>query len=364
MALNFKGVKKILVIKLRHIGDVLLTIPVFRALRETFPHAHITGLVNSGTEEVLLGNPLIDEIIIFDRKIKNFSLIKRYFSELRFLKQVKSKAIDLVIDLTSGDRAAIISFISRAKYRLARDPKRKGFLGKRYLYTHLANVDSRMHMVLQNLEVVRQFGISTDNLTVDMFVSEADRKFAERIIKKDGYTKIVHVHPSARWLFKCWKDEYMADVIGWLIKQGIKVVVTSSPEKNEIGKTKQILSLVLTNNLQNRSQLVDLCGKTTIKQLAAISAVSDLFFGVDSAPMHIAAAVGTPVVAIFGPTGDIWRPWGSNNIVISKKMDCKPCRKFSCDGIQERACMVAVTPDDVKKVLASKFTKEYEYRKK
>jgi len=84
--MNFQGVRKVLVIKLRHIGDVLLTVPVFRALREHFPNAHIAALVNSGTEEVLRGNPLIDEILLFERKIKELSPLKLYLKEIQFLK--------------------------------------------------------------------------------------------------------------------------------------------------------------------------------------------------------------------------------------------------------------------------------------
>ena len=109
---NFRNVKKILVIKLRHIGDVLLAVPVFRALRESFPNAYIAALVNSGTEDVLSGNPLIDEIFIFNRNIKKMNTAMRYIKELSFLKQIRMKRFDMTVDLTSGDRAAIVSLLS------------------------------------------------------------------------------------------------------------------------------------------------------------------------------------------------------------------------------------------------------------
>ncbi|MDP3296453.1 MAG: glycosyltransferase family 9 protein [Thermodesulfovibrionia bacterium] len=102
---------------------------------------------------------------------------------------------------------------------------------------------------------------------------------------------------------------------------------------------------------RHSSLLLDLCGKTTIKELAAISDASDLFIGVDSAPMHIAAAVGTPVIALFGPTGKEWIPYGLGNIVISKDMPCKPCKKGMCEGIELRDCMTAIKPDDVKEAV-------------
>jgi len=374
----FKNVKKILVIKLRHIGDVLLAVPVFKALRENFPDAYITALVNSGTEDVLTGNPVINEVIVFDRNIKKMNPVQKYMRELSFLKTLRLKGFDMAVDLTSGDRAAIISFISGARYRLAYDPEGEGFLGKRYLYTHLAKKDGSQHMVLQNLDVVKQFGISTDNLKVDLFIPDEARSFVKKVFEENNIPphpplskggtrggKVVHVHPTSRWLFKCWEDEYMAEVICWLIEQGIKVVVTSSPDIRELDKTKKILSLVSElSHVYGDSphstappvnlgpSPLDLCGKTTIKQLAAISEASDLFLGVDSAPMHIAAAVGTPIIALFGPTGEIqWGPWGKNHRVLSKDMSCKPCKSGRCEGLQIRECMKLIKPDDIKQTI-------------
>jgi len=330
--MKFHRVKKILVVKLRHIGDVLLTVPALRALRENFPDAHLAALVNSGTEEVLSGNPLIHEIIIFNRNIKKMHTVQKYIEELSFLRTIRRKGFDMVVDLTSGDRAAIISFISGARYRLAYDPDKSGFLGKRYLYTHLAaKKRGDQHMVLRNLDVVKQFGIDTQNREVNLFIPEEARIFARKILEENNinnppphpFTKggkeglrdtVVHIHPTSRLLFKCWKDECMAEVAKWLINEGLKVIVTSSPERQEIERVKRILSLV-----GYHQSLIDLAGKTTIKQLAAIAEASDLFIGVDSAPMHIAAAVGTPVIAIFGAGERSWRPWGNGHVALFKE---------------------------------------------
>mgnify|MGYP001563031395 CR=1 FL=1 len=372
----FKNIKKILVIKLRHIGDVLLTVPTIRALKETFYDAGVSVLVNPGTEDVLSGNALIDELIVLDRAVKNLPIIKRYIEEAMFLKKIRTKGFDMTVDLTGGDRAAILSFLSGARYRLAADFGRKGFIGKKYLYTHLADVDKQKHMVLQNLDVVRNFGITTDNTDVDFFIPEEAKMFVRRIFEENNLSKsnnspsppfakggaggvmdkVVHIHPTSRWLFKCWKDEYMADVIGWLIDNGVKVVVTSAPDEKEITKARGILSLI-PNPQSLIPNLIDLSGKTTIKELAAISEASDLFIGVDSAPMHIAAAVGTPVIALFGPTGREWIPYGEGNTVISKDMPCKPCKKGMCEGIELRDCMTAIKPNDVKEAV-NKILKE------
>ncbi len=384
MTHTFRDIEKILVIKLRHIGDVLLAVPVFRALKETFSDVSLSALVNAGTEEVLQGNPLIDEIITFERKVKTLYPIRRYLKELGFLGSIKAKGFDMTVDLTGGDRASVISLISGARYRLGWKSE-KGFIGKKYAYTHLSEPDGNKHMVLQNLDVVSQLGITTNDLSVNFYIPDEDKIFIRELLKKnvEEKTNIVHIHPTSRWLFKCWKDEYMAEVICWLIEQRIKVVVTSSPDKKEIEKAKRILSLVSYQLSAISYQLIDLCGKTTIKHLGAISELSDLFFGVDSAPMHIAAAVGTPVIALFGPSGAFhWGPWDNSyssefgvqssesknpynqkngvqtfgmHTVIQRDWDCIPCGKDGCDGSKMSKCLDDIKPEEVIEMIRDKL---------
>lgn len=368
--MDFKNIKKILVIKFRHIGDVLLTVPAIRALKETFPDVSISALVNSGTEEVLTGNDVVDEVIVFDRAVKNLPAVSRYIKEIKFIWDIRLRRFDMTVDFTGGDRAAVVSFFSGARYRLAWNPGKKGFPGKRFLYTHLSDIDKRKHMVLQNLDVLRKFGINTENTEVDFFIPEEARMFVKKIFEENNiknppvppfvkgglrgdYTdKVVHVHPTSRWLFKCWKDEYMAEVIAWLIDNRIKVIITSSHSGKEMDMAKKILSLTSSRTKNYISGVINLCGKTTIKELAAVSEASSLFIGVDSAPMHIAAAVGTPVVALFGSTMEnVWGPYSKRHFVVAKNLPCKPCKKGMCEGILLRQCLAAIKPDDVKEAV-------------
>ncbi|RJQ53538.1 MAG: putative lipopolysaccharide heptosyltransferase III [Nitrospiraceae bacterium] len=388
---EFRKVRNILVIKLRHIGDVLLAAPVFSALRKNFPGANISALVNSGTQEVLSGNPDIDEIITLDRDIIKNNPFKRYRSELSFLKKIRQKRFDMTVDLTSGDRAAILSFFSGARYRLAYDPAGGGFMGKRFLYTHISKKYGNQHMVLQNVDILRQSGITTNDFTVNFFIPEETKIFVKRIFEKNNINendKIVHLHPTSRWLFKCWEDEHTAKVIEWLLEQGVKVIVTSAPDERELEKVKNILSLCSSPVTSRPSLLLDLSGKTDIKQLAAISSVSSLFLGVDTAPMHIAAAVGTPVIALFGPTGAFdWGPWDNSkgqgasrydsipggerrespykkrngiqtygiHTVIQKAWECVPCGKDGCNGAKTSKCLEEITVEEIKNLLAEKL---------
>jgi heptosyltransferase-3 len=239
-------------------------------------------------------------------------------------------------------------------------------------------------MVLQNLDVVSEFGINTQNLSVDFHIPENDRAFVREMLRERKITEgetIVHIHPTSRWLFKCWKDEYMAEIMNWLVDQKVRVVVTSSSDTREVKKAERILSLVSGLRTPN-SELVDLCGKTTIKQLAAVSEVADLFFGVDSAPMHIAAAVGTPVVALFGPSGAFhWGPWDNKSslsgvqrsafkspyrrrngvqtfgihTVIQREWGCIPCGSDGCEGSKISKCLEDIATDEVKAILEQKL---------
>jgi len=368
----FNDVKNILIIKLRNIGDVLLTVPAIQAIKRNFPHARLSVLVNKGTEEMISGNPYVDDVIVYDRKIKNMPPVKRISKEVEFARYLRSRGFDMVVDLTGGDRSAFYSLLSGAKYRIGYISRKNGFMWKSRIYTHKGNkFKGRSHMVIQNLHLVRQFGIDTDDITVNISFSRNDEEFVEKILYERGIDpsdSFVHIHPVSRWLFKCWKDEYMAKIIDFCEKDmGIRVVLTSGTD--EIHKIKSILNHV-------KSSPVDLSGKLTLKHLAALSKRASLFFGIDSAPMHIAAAMGTPVIALFGPTGVFdWGPWdntaqvsptpypGKNGLqrtplhtVIQKDWDCIPCGQDGCNGSKKSECLEAIEVQDVIRLLKEKLS--------
>ncbi|MBI3398714.1 MAG: putative lipopolysaccharide heptosyltransferase III [Deltaproteobacteria bacterium] len=393
---EFKDIRKILVIKLRHIGDVLLTTPAIRALKNTFPHACITALVNLGTEDVLTGNPLIHEIFTLDRSVLNYRgqgsgvrgqenlYSKRFFLnriryELSFVKKIRERHFDMAVDLTGGDRPALYSFLSGARYRIGYE-QAEGFAGKRFLYTHRFNIDRDRHTVLQNLELLSKTGIqpsaeSQRPLAVDFYISKHDEDWLNNVLMQRGIKEkdiIVHIHPTSRWFFKCWKDEYMADVIDRVQKKyGANVFMTCSPDEREMDKANRIIELA-------KNKPIAFIGDITLKKLGAISKRAKLFFGVDSAPMHIAAVVGTPVVALFGPSGAFqWGPWDNSyrgqgargkgqeepyqerngvqtfgrHTVIQRDWECIPCGKDGCDGSKISDCLEDIGVDEVMAVV-------------
>jgi heptosyltransferase-3 len=157
---------------------------------------------------------------------------------------------------------------------------------------------------------------------------------------------LIHIHPTSRWLFKCWRDEAMAKVIDALEESGqARAVLTSGRGEKELEKIESILKAC-------RTRPVNLAGRVTLKQLAALSRRSRLFLGVDTAPMHIAAAVGTPVIALFGPSGEFnWGPWGDGHVVIKKDWECRPCGKDGCEGSKRSRCLEEISEEEVIKVV-------------
>ncbi|KWT84147.1 putative lipopolysaccharide heptosyltransferase III [Candidatus Magnetominusculus xianensis] len=379
MNAEFDGITNILAVKLRHIGDVLLSAPVYRALRTAFPSARISALVNSGSEETLTGNPNIDEVIVFNRRLKELPVLKKYIGELRNLRAIRGRGFDMAIDMTGGDRGAIISYVSGARLRLAKDSGKASRWGKNYLYTHRALLDGYTHVVMQNMELLDKFSIKSiksaklAGYAVDMHIPEDVYSSVERLLKGRGIMdtdRYVHVHPTSRWFFKCWQDDRMAEVIDWLLNRGLKVVLTTAPDEKEIIKAKGILSL-----LEGRDGIVTLMGETSIKALGAISKGAAMFFGVDSAPMHIAAAMNTPVVALFGPSGAFnWGPWDNEktisepyarrngiqtsgiHTVVQRDWDCIPCGGDGCNGTKKSRCLDDISAAEVKWLIEKRLS--------
>ncbi|MDH4268033.1 MAG: putative lipopolysaccharide heptosyltransferase III [Deltaproteobacteria bacterium] len=341
-----KKIKKILLIRLRNIGDVLLTVPTIRAFREAYPWTFIAALVNAGTEEMLTGNPLLNEVLVFDPAWKSLPLGQRLKKEMNFLREVRQRRFDLAINLTEGDRGAFLCWASRASEKIGLTKRDGTFWWKKLIYNHgLPIPNGSAHVVDQILEVPHHLGLNIADKRVEIYFSPADKEIIDQLLMKEGVgarDPLVHIHPTSRWLFKCWRDEGMAKVIDELQATGkVRVVLTGGPEKKELDKIERILEHCQTHPL-------NLAGRTSLKQLAALSRRCLFFIGVDTAPMHIAAAVGTPVIALFGPSGEVsWRPWGPGHVVIKKDLDCRPCGRDGCQGSKRSRCLEEISEEEV-----------------
>ena len=344
---------RILIIKLKHIGDVLMATPAISALRERFPNAHISMLVMKGTEEMVTANPKIDEVIIFNRFREN-TLTQRIIKEISFAFEIRKKKFDLIIEFGFGDREAIYGLISGAKLRIGFDPEGKGFIGREYTLTHRISMDNSKHIVDRDMELVNLLGVSNRKRGLELYYLPEDVEFIERILKENEIDEddiIVLIHPTSRWLFKCWTDDGNAKVADYIErKSSTKVIITSGPDIREIEKAEKIIGAMETRP-------ISILGTLTLKQLAALIDRADLFIGIDSAPMHMAAALKTPVIAFFGPSGEHnWGPWGEGHNIIKKDMTCRPCGKAGCNNSKRSKCLEAITVKDVIPFLEEKIS--------
>jgi heptosyltransferase-3 len=337
--MELQNIDRIAVFKMRNIGDVLMITPLLRALRETFPQARITAVVNSGTEAMLAGNPHIDEVLVYRR-----SPLGGLRDEFRLVRELRRRRFDLTIGLTEGDRTAWYSLLCGAPRRIGLpryawgkfDPRRLA-----YNFPVYPPLRGGMHEVEKHFWLIEHAGLKLappSSKDLCLVVSDEMRAWARAEMAPLRPARIVHVHPVSRWLWKCWGNEAMAAVIDWLqTERDVRVMVTTGPAPPERDRAQEIVRLCRT-----RPRFYD--GDLSLAQTAALSAGSDGYFGVDTAPMHMAAAVGVPVVALFGPSkpGN-WGPWTPRGRVLSHPCACNEAKRASCDWSQVRACLAAIT---------------------
>jgi heptosyltransferase-3 len=340
----------ILIIKLRHLGDVLITTPALSALKGAYPDARITMVVNAGTEVMVMGNPDLEEVIPLERDTdqgKGSGLQRN----LNLIKRLRIKQFDLSIDFTMGDRGAFLSFLVGAPQRLGFGPKKAKQWWWRLAYTRtVPQPKPNRHVVESHLDAVRLLGIGPGKPGLRFFWDEKEQARVGALLREKGLAErqpYLVVHPTSRWMFKTWKGEGYARVIDAVQQDlGLPVVLTGGPEEKEKAAIQEILS-------QCRTRPLDFSDRLSLKELGAAIAGARCFLGVDSAPMHMAAAVGTPALALFGPSGDImWGPWGRGHRVIKKNWPCRPCGQDGCGGTKKSRCLEAIEPAEVLSALA------------
>ncbi|MCP9757726.1 putative lipopolysaccharide heptosyltransferase III [Aquitalea sp. S1-19] len=306
--------KNILVIKLRHHGDVLLTTPTLEKLSSIYPESSIDVLLYKETTPILDKNELINNIFHIDRTRKGIQKVK---STIDLIRNLRKKNYDLVIHLSDQGQGAFIAWAAGKNTVIGFDyPKRRGTHWSRF-FTHLAPVanSNTIHTVEQNLMALKPLGIDYEHDLPGMSlqVSEESKIKVQHMLSTQGIsTPYIAVHPASRWFFKCWEDERFAQVIQTLADQGWPIVLTSAPDSKELAL---IASIVRQTNSE---KIISLAGKLTLPDLAAVIVGSRLFIGVDSVPMHMAAALKKDTVALFGPSKvNEWRPWMTRYVLIN-----------------------------------------------
>jgi len=352
---------KILIMKFRNIGDVLLTTPLIKNLKLNFPDARIDFALNRGTEAMLKHNPYINEVYVYERnKIKTLPLFSKIKEEIKYVKNIVKNRYDIVINLTRGDRGSIIALLSGADKKIGYPSNKNRFL-KNVFDMEIPGYGNR-HVIESEFDVIRMMDLKIFEKKVEIFWDKSDEEKVDSLIPE----KFVHIHPVSRWLFKCVKDEIMAKIIDFIKNKGYEVVITASPDEKELEKVNSILSHCKTKPL-------NLSGKLSLNQVACLSSKAKAFVGVDTAVMHMAAAVNTPVVAFFGPSAAFhWGPWDNDltksgyvnkngiqkmgkHTVIQHNWECIPCEKDGCRGSKISECLMEFDMNNIYNILEEKL---------
>lgn len=343
-----EGIRRILLIQLGDIGDVVWMTPGIRATKNTVPNAEISILVREGFGGLLEKDPHVDHIL----EVKSYSgnLLRQAGAQLSFIRDIRAQHFDLVIDLRLGDRGAFTAFATGAPMRLTLYHPTGLPWWRNFLFTHgavPADAPPERGAAEQSLRILRTLGIDTEDKIPHLWVSDAVKKRVKEILREQKVDDLSHwisINPFSRWPYKEWDKNNWIDIINWLTKDyGIPAMIIGSAEERPRAE-----ALIR----QYEAPVINLAGKTTLAELAGVLSLSRLHIGVDSAAPHIAAATGTPTVTIYGPSSwKDWAPVGENHRVILPEMDCVPCHRKGCDESGRSRCLDILSPDEVKKVI-------------
>jgi len=337
-----------LVIKLRHHGDVLLTTPVFSALKRFAPQCEIDALIYDETAEMLTGHPDIAQIHTIGRNLRKRGAGERLRREWRLFESLRARHYDLIVHLTGSWRGAWLARGLRPRYSVASFspllPPGRLWADS---FTRLAPTPplGNRHTVECHLDALRALGIQppADARRLVFEPGEDARSRIAALLAPYNIPpgQLIHIHPASRWMFKAWHVAGYAELIANLEERGYRTVLTTGPALREMELAKEIIGCC-------RIAPIDLSGRLTLKQLGAVIASARLSVCVDSVPMHMAAALGTPVVALFGPSNENeWGPWQVPQRVLVSGHTCRPCRLDGCGGGKVSECMTALRSADV-----------------
>ena len=344
-------ISRALVTKLRHHGDVLLASPVFSTLKRAAPHVEIDALVYRETAPMLANHPSIAQIHAIDRDWKRHGLRAQIAGEATLFARLRARRYDLLIHLTEHPRGATLAHLLRPRYAVTRErPRREWFWSARFTHFYRLPKQTPRHAVEANLDALRRIGVypePADKKLVLVPGSAADASVDALCREHDiAPGAFVQAHPGSRWMFKCWPADRSAALFGRIVAAGHRLVITGAPDRRE---RELVTSILDQSAAQTRARIVDLSGTLSLSELAALTARARAFVGVDSAPMHIAAAMGTPTLALFGPSGEHeWGPWMvPQRVAVSRAHPCRPCGIDGCGGGKVSECLTTLAVDDV-----------------
>ena len=338
----------ILIVKLSAIGDVVHTLPSLSALRKLYPAAHITWVIEEAASDLIEGHPYLDRVIVSHRKrwirdIKKGHIVKTIKDIRTFIREVRERPYDLVIDFHGLLKSAVIVLLSSGRRKLGYNSMQE--MSGLFLNEKISE-DMGKHAVLRYLDFPLYLGADIGEPEFLIPIRQENRERVEELLKTnhiDIKEDFVVVNSTAFWETKLWEEEKFArlcDLIAEKLK--VRVIFTGSKFDN-ISRIQSLMTFPSIN----------MGGRTTLRDLAYLCQLAALTVTTDSGPMHLAAAMETPVVALFGPT-DPYRtgPFGDTHTVIQKGLPCSPCFLKKC---ATKECMHKITVEDVFQEVKEKF---------
>ena len=330
--IDHSAIRKILIIRLRRMGDILMTTPAVRALREGFPSARLVYAVEEPFRELVEGSPLLDEVLVLPAHPD----LRTFFNILR---KIRRERFDAVLDFHGGPRAFQMAFFSSAGIKIGYKVKFKS-----WLYTQTvprSPLDGPVHSVANHMKLSRALGACGPPGRLETVPATAEEAGQVRSrleacgLKEGGY---VVFHISAGNRFREWGADNIRRLI-LLLQQRTSagVVLVGGPEDRAEAEIIR----------QGAPTVYSMAGEINLRQLQWLISQARLFVGPDSGPMHMAATTSTPIVALFGPTlPDNFAPWMADSVEIKKDFECRPCRQIKCVHKDFR-CLQSITPEDV-----------------
>jgi len=319
---------KILLIRLSSLGDIVLTTPAIRAVRAHFPDAYIAMLVAKQSAEILRENPHLDEIITFDRLAND----KDTGEMLRMSRHLRERKFTLTIDFQRKFRTEMLMYFSGAAERV----------GKGRFCTIRVPEQGNKHATAHYFDLLHAAGIPAEDKRLELFLSESERLDAAQRFDAAGVNNgalTVGLFPGAGWKLREWMPERFAAIGDRLVQHfNANVLIFGGPK--EAGLVQAVANLM-------NAHAIPFAGNLQVRELAACLEKCDLFLTNDTGPMHIAAAVGTPTVSLFGPGNHIrFQPLGALHQTIRHAVPCSPCKQFT-NKCKDNICMKGIGVDEV-----------------
>lgn len=331
--------QRILLIKPSSLGDVTHAIPILLLLRKRFPAAHIAWLVAPYCAGLIRGLPQLDEVILFDRKRfgaawRNVAIAKALVA---FHRDLRAGRFDLVLDLQGLLRSAWLTRATGAPVRVGFDRAREG---APLFYTHRVRVGTpEQHAIDRYLTLAESVGCARGPVEFAFPDSDEHRAHVDRLLPPNE--RIAVLMPGTNWLTKRWPAEHFAALVAPLKDRGLTPVIAGGPD-----------AVALAPDIPGA---LNLAGQTDLPQLVALLRRADLVIANDSGPMHIAAALGRPLVTMFGPTNHVRTgPYRRHASVVRLDIACAPCYSKKCSHI---SCLRHLAPADVMAVAESQTSK-------